>query len=105
MEDTDLPRAVEKSDLNERVLALMVANQDRVRRLFRRWLIIASLVLVSGVGYVAQTAHEIRATQVRNTSTNQCVARTTNNAVHDVILALVDHDPNKADYKALDDKC
>lgn len=43
----------------------------------------------------------IRAAQVTDTSRSKCVAQTTNNAVEDVILALIDRDQNKADYKAL----
>jgi hypothetical protein len=54
---------------------------------------------------VAVSTHKdvvaIRSAQKANTKTNDCVAQTTNNAVQDVILALVDHDQDKSDYKAL----
>ena len=101
----DAPTPGEAAELPDRVIRALLDNQTRVRTLFRRWLIVASLVLGLGVGYVAFTAHQIRSSQVANSSTNRCVARTTNNAVYDVILALVDMDPNKADYKALSDTC
>lgn len=108
MTDAPIPTAGEASDLNNRVIALMVANQDRVRRLFRRWLVIASVVLALGVGYVSWQSHDanttvnlIRATQIANTQKNACTAKSLNHLDADLILAVINHDLNPADYKAL----
>lgn len=91
----------EASDLNSRVIGIIVANQERVRKLFRRWVIIASVVLALGVGYVSWTSHQIRATQITNTKTNSCTAKALDHLDADLILAVVSHDANPADYKAL----
>jgi hypothetical protein len=80
-------------------------------RIWRRVAIlsICGLCLLGAVvGFQTNQVAQIRETQVANASLSLevaredvCVALTTNNAIHDVILALVDKDPNKADYKAL----
>lgn len=108
MADAPLPTAEEASDLNNRVLEIMVANQTRVRKLFRRWLIIASMVLTLGVGYVSWQSHDandtvnlIRATQVANTQKTACTAKSLDHLDADLVLAVIMHDLNPADYKAL----
>lgn len=62
------------ADLPDRVIRALLDNQTRVRRLFRRWLVVASLVLGTGVGYVAWNSHQqgatidqVRSAQVANT--------------------------------------
>jgi hypothetical protein len=67
------PTPEEAADLPDRVIKALLDNQTRVRKLFRRWLIVASLVLGTGVGYVAWTVHggttviyQIRDSQVAN---------------------------------------
>jgi hypothetical protein len=104
----EIPTPGEVEELPSAVIKIMLANQDRVRRLFRRWLIIASIVLAGGVSYNSYQSHEanvtvaqIRTSQVANMTTNRCVANQVNNQDADVIRALLFHDANPADYKAL----
>lgn len=68
------PTAAEAADLPDRVIKALLDNQERVRKLFRRWLIVASLVLGLGVGFVAwkvnggtTVIYKIRDTQKTNT--------------------------------------
>jgi hypothetical protein len=102
------PTPEEVEGLPEAVIKIMLANQDRVRRLFRRWLIIATIVLSAGVSYNSYQSHEanatvsqIRGSQLQNMSTNRCVANQVNNQDSDVLRALLLHDMNPADYKTL----
>lgn len=92
---TSPPTPEETADLPDRVIRALLDNQTRVRQLFRRWLIIASVVLGTGVGYVAWNSHEqgrtidqVRTAQVANTKLSNHRASCDQHAYSDLAYDL-----------------
>lgn len=107
-EPEDVPELLEPDELTTQVIKMMTDNQQRVRRLFRRWLIIATIVILLGQAFNANQQHatkqlvnRIRSSQVANAKTNRCTTKSVNNQDADVLRALLYHDMNPADYKPL----
>jgi hypothetical protein len=63
-----VPTPEEAADLSDRIVKALLDNQTRVRTLFRRWLILASIIVLAGMGYTGWQSYDSNATtsQVRN---------------------------------------
>jgi hypothetical protein len=109
------PTTGEAISLQNQIVVALLDHQQKVRAQIRHWLMLGTLVLGLGVGYVAWTAHQIRDTQTQNVTkqveadknqrnASACQLRAMNALLRDVPLAF-SGDRNPKDYAPVVKHC
>lgn len=86
---------IDSSDLNDRIIELLVANQEHAKRMFRRWLLACTLLILSAIGYQSWEGHDsrniinqVRMTQMLNTVLSDTRQDCTTTGLHDLAYDL-----------------